>query len=75
MQVKTAEEARALVGRTFEHASRKRTVTHVDGFPLFGDSLNGVHVYWRRPPHGADMRTSIGRFNRWLVRAREVMDP
>lgn len=78
MQVTTIDEARALVGRTFERDGKRRTVTRVEGIrpSVFGPT-HGLcgDVYWSRPG-GKEQKRNIWLpyFNDWLSKAVEVFE-
>ena len=68
MQIRTIEEARTLVGRTFERDGKRRTVTEVN------DCWDGIAVWWRTGiGFHADMAWQFSEeFNDWLSGATEV---
>jgi len=75
MHVKTIEDAKALIGTTWERDGKRRTVTRIEGLRISGWDNNTLcgNVYWRRPD-GAERKLPqwLSYFLTWLSMAVQV---
>jgi hypothetical protein len=71
MDIKTVEDAKALVGKTFGSGKNARTVDRIEGLTVarYGNRVDG-NVYWGRP--GSKVRTQsqwLSYFLDWMRKA------
>lgn len=75
MQITTTEEARALVGRTFERDGRRRTVFRSEAWnDRPGWKLQDRWIIGWRRGDGTGGHESLRKFNQWLRKATETPD-
>lgn len=79
MKIETIEDAKSLVGKTFERDGKRRIITRIENLCAFefGGYINlRGDVYWKRPG-GNEQKKNIWLpyFCDWLSGATEVQEP
>jgi len=73
MKIETIEQAKTLVGTTWERDGQQRHITRITDLRMGTFSCVCGHVYWARPG-GKERKQSVWLpyFRDWLAKASEV---